>query len=126
MNPHESPSASSWERVAARCSHTLLYALLFAMPLAGLLGSAASGYPLKFFGYPLALGLPKSMVLKTLCSFVHAWCSWVLLAAVCVHVAAAIKHALADRDDVWPRMWRLRGGGSPGTEPVSMHSRKAR
>jgi len=91
-------SLQAWQRNAARANHAILYCVLFAIPLAGYLGSAFSGYPMKYFGLSLPLWAGKSMPLKTFCSTVHLWTSWILLVAVVVHVGAAIRHAVIDRD----------------------------
>jgi len=34
----------------------------------------------------------------------HAWSATVLMVLVAVHVLAAVKHAVIDRDGVWTRM----------------------
>ncbi|HEU4591613.1 MAG TPA: cytochrome b, partial [Steroidobacteraceae bacterium] len=38
-----------WERVLAKLSHFLLYALIFAMPLSGWLMSSAKNFPVSWF-----------------------------------------------------------------------------
>ena len=60
-----------WQRRAAHLNHALLYIALFAMPLAGYLGSAWSGYPIKYFGMTLPAWAEKSVALKDLCSAIH-------------------------------------------------------
>jgi cytochrome b561 len=43
--------------------------------------------------------------------------SWLLIALIAVHLAAALKHLLVDRDDVFARMLpprRPRPAGAPG------------
>ena len=43
----------AWQARAARINHVLLYVCLSVQPLSGYLGSAFSGYPVKFFGMTL-------------------------------------------------------------------------
>src|SRR5688500_5490988 len=42
-----------WQQRAAGWSHGLLYACMLGLPLSGYLGSAFSGYPVRYFGYVL-------------------------------------------------------------------------
>jgi len=93
-----------WQARLARCIHMLLYLTLFVMPLTGYLGSVFSGYPVKYFGVVLPSWNWKDPALKDICSTVHLATSWVLVSAVALHVAAALKHALVDRDGVLGRM----------------------
>ena len=93
-----------WQRRAALLNHALLYSALFAMPLAGYLGSAWSGYPIRYFGMTLPAWAAKSIALKDLCSTIHLWSSWVLCGTLTIHIAAALKHRWVDRDGVFERM----------------------
>jgi cytochrome b561 len=57
--------------------------------------------------------LPDSDAAKALLSNLHLWLSWLLVALIALHVAAALKHALVDRDGVLRRL--LPG---PGARPA--------
>jgi cytochrome b561 len=98
------PQMPDWQRRLAHANHWVLYAALFVMPVAGYLGSVFSGYPVKYFGMTLPAWGPKDESLKNLCSTVHLVTSFVLFLAVVLHVAAALKHALIDRDGLLSRM----------------------
>jgi len=98
------PAMPDWQRRLAHINHWLLYAALFVMPVAGYLGSVFSGYPVKYFGVTLPAWGIKDESLKSLCSGVHLVTSYVLFFAVVLHVAAALKHALIDRDGLLSRM----------------------
>ncbi|HXS53664.1 MAG TPA: cytochrome b [Usitatibacter sp.] len=103
------PAMPRWQARAALANHVLLYALLVVMPLAGYLGSAFSGYPVRFFGLVLPSWAPKSDALKHAMSEVHLVAAWLLAAAVLLHLAAVWKHAMVDRDGILLRMgWRGR------------------
>ena len=95
----------AWQRRAAAVSHALLYACLICMPLAGLLGSTYSGYPIKYFGITLPSWGYKSDPLKAFFSAVHLGLAWVFMTVIALHTGAALKHLLIDRDDVFSRMW---------------------
>jgi cytochrome b561 len=108
--PPASPPLPAWQAAAARATHLLLYAALLVQPIAGYLGSAWSGYPVKFFGLALPAWAAKDAALKELMSGVHLATSWVIVVAVGLHVVAALKHAFIDRDGLLARM----GIGRPG------------
>ncbi len=93
-----------WQASAARGNHVVLYAALVIQPLAGYLGSEFSGFPVKFFGATLPSWVGKNATMKDLMSTVHLVTSWVIAATVIVHVGAALKHALIDRDTVVARI----------------------
>jgi len=42
-----------WQQRAAQANHALLYVLMLLVPLTGYLGSAFSGYPVRYFGLAL-------------------------------------------------------------------------
>jgi cytochrome b561 len=95
----------AWEARAARTVHVLLYVCLFVQPLTGYLGSVYSGYPVRFFGLVLPAWAPKVDGIKDAMSVAHLVNSCILVTALVLHVAAALKHALIDRDGVFRRMW---------------------
>jgi cytochrome b561 len=98
-------SVPLWQRRAAAVSHALLYVCLIGMPLIGFLGSTFSGYPIKYFGITLPEWGYKSDELKSLFSAVHLALAWIFMTLIAVHVSAAVKHVLVDRDRVFWRMW---------------------
>jgi cytochrome b561 len=98
-----------WQARVAHLTHALLYAALIVQPLVGYLGSEWSGFPVKFFGLTLPSWAGKNAAMKDLMSAVHLATSWVIAAIVVLHIAAALKHALVDRNHLLARM----GIGSP-------------
>ncbi len=106
------PPMPRWQARAALANHVLLYALLVAMPLAGYLGSAFSGYPVRFFGIVLPSWAAKNDAMKQAMSEVHLVAAWLLAASVLVHLAAVLKHAMVDRDGILARMGWSHGGNS--------------
>ncbi len=93
-----------WQQRAASISHALLYACMVAMPLSGFGGSSFSTYPIQFFGTPLPRLWQADPDLKALFGSVHTGASYVFMALLALHVAAALGHALR-RDGVFLRMW---------------------
>ena len=98
-------SLPGWQRTAARASHFLLYACLILQPLWGYLGSSFTKYPIKYFGLTLPHWGWDSPSLKDLFSVLHLATACLLMAVLVVHIAAALKHLLVDRDGVFQRMW---------------------
>ncbi|KFI06144.1 cytochrome b [Massilia sp. BSC265] len=95
----------AWQRGAAHGLHWLLYLLMFAVPLSGYFYSLATGYPIVWFGVielPVLIG--PDPALKVVLKDVHYWLNMLLAALVGLHVAAAFKHLLVDRDGVMARM----------------------
>ena len=120
--PPPLPRMPAWQAVAARTNHWLLYLCLFLQPMTGYLGSAVSGYPVRYFGLVLPDWAAKNIGLKDFLSVVHLTTSWVLVAAIALHVAAALKHHYADRDQLIWRIWP----GRPRSPLVPRESRESK
>jgi cytochrome b561 len=103
-HPPALPPLPAWQETSARLVHVLLYLLMFAAAFGGYLGSAVSGFPVKFFGLVLPGWLPANAALKEACTIGHLWSSWALGAAVAIHVAATLYHEWVLRDGLLSRM----------------------
>ena len=95
----------AWQRTAAHAAHWAMYALFFAVPLAGWAYSNAAGFPIVWFGVlplPSLVGADKALAesLKEL----HGVLAYGLAAIVVLHVAGALKHQLIDQDGLLRRM----------------------
>jgi cytochrome b561 len=92
-------------RLLARCTHAMLYVLLFAMPLTGWIMSSARGFPVSWFGvYQLPDLVPKSGTLYEAMVTTHAVLAAALALTVALHVAGAFKHHFVLKDDTLRRM----------------------
>lgn len=95
----------TWQRLAARGSHAVLYLLLFALPLAGWASSNAAGHPVVYFGIVhLPALVPKDEHLAKFCAMAHSTLGLFLLLLIVVHTAAALKHHFIERDATLERM----------------------
>jgi cytochrome b561 len=103
--PPALPAMPAWQARAARINHWVLYTCLFLQPLSGYVGSAVSGYPVRYFGMLLPAWAAKSIPLKDFLSDVHLVNSGILVAAITIHFAAALKHQFVDRNGLLWRMW---------------------
>ena len=102
--PPEVPMPA-WQARLSRLTHRALYGLFFAVPLVGWAYSSAAGFPVVWFG---VLQLPDFVpVDKALADWLKPWhgrLAWTLMALATLHVAAALKHQLIDRDGLMARM----------------------
>jgi cytochrome b561 len=89
----------------AHTGHALLYLLMIAIPLSGWLMSSAKGFQTVYFGViPIPDLLAKNRELGKLLGDVHELLNFSLMGLVILHVLAAIKHHLIDKDDVLTRI----------------------
>lgn len=93
----------AWQRNAAEASHALLYACMLLIPLSGYLGSAFSGYPVRYFGMVLPAWAGAWPAGKQFMSALHDGAVWLFMGLVALHVAAALWHWW-QRDGVAARM----------------------
>lgn len=101
----------AWQRSAAAANHTLFYVLLLMMPVTGFLAAAASplGIPTVLFGViPIPHPIGPDARLEALLLAAHRIQGWLFAALLVVHIAAALKHQLIDRDGLLLRMVRGR------------------
>ncbi len=107
-----------WQHRAAQFLHGFLYAMLLLQPVSGWLYSNASGRAIVYLGLvPLPNLVGKDRVLAGTLRELHSTGGSVLSIAIGLHVLAALKHHLIDRDDTLRRMLRWRTTGQE-REPI--------
>jgi cytochrome b561 len=105
----------AWEKWAARANHFVFYGLMLAMPLSGWAMVSASPlikvHPTVLYWtipWPTFPALPTDPdqlhADHKLFSSTHELLAWLAYATIALHVAAALKHQIIDRDDVLARM----------------------
>lgn len=104
--PRPAPVAGpEWQRRLAAITHGLLYTLLVAIPVTGWLMSSAKGFPVVYLGLvPLPDLVGKDAALGDLLKNVHQALNYLLIGLLSLHVLAALKHHLLDRDETLVRM----------------------
>ena len=120
--PAARPDQPAWQRRSAALTHVLLYVLLLAMPLSGLILTAATGRDWRWFGWftvPPITG--RNMPLHELGETVHQFLFWVLAALAVLHAFAAFRHHQFRGDPtlarMLPRGWlRLGSNDEPGRD----------
>ena len=111
------------ESFLAETIHWLLYGALVIVPLSGWIShAAAAGFaPIWWpFGQGLPL-VPKDTGVEHFFGAVHWVATKVLIAAILLHVAGALKHAVIDRDATLQRM--LPGEAAIGPVPAQHKTR---
>jgi cytochrome b561 len=101
------------QRIAAKASHVLLYALMFIMPLLGWGMLSAAPYPIVLYGsLRLPPILPQDPALYALLRQLHTDFAYFLFAVFLAHLGAALLHGLIRRDGVFESMmpWGRRRG----------------
>jgi cytochrome b561 len=127
-------------RLAAQGSEYMLYALLLAQPILGLLQTAASGDRVNLFflgQFPPLIHEDRPLAQQLL--KVHETVGMLLLGLIALHVSAALFHHFWRRDDTLAAMLpfatrrRLAGsrataweGGAPGASPSAEQAGPAR
>jgi cytochrome b561 len=95
----------AWQRGAAHGLHHLLYVMMFAVPVSGYFYTLATGFPVVYFGlFQLPVLIAKNPPLAETLKGVHYWLNMSMAALVAVHVLAALKHQIIDRDGTMRRM----------------------
>ena len=98
-------SVPAWQVQASKLSHALQYLCLILMPLSGFSASQFTKYGVTYFGLfkipPMAW---ENKVIYDFLHGIHGVTAGFLITLVLIHVAAALKHLLFDRDRVFLRM----------------------
>jgi len=91
--------------VVGHANHVLLYIMLLAQPVVGLLRDNADGFQLVWFEIvPVPLLIGKHAALANALSTLH-WCGALVIALlVGAHIGGALFHAVIRRDGVLQRM----------------------
>lgn len=97
---------TKFERLAARVTHIGFYVLLFILPLSGwtMVSTALTPQPVPWFGLFILPPLILPASLRGLFHESHELVGWAMVALILLHVGAALKHRIFDRDDLVARM----------------------
>ncbi|TVQ29556.1 MAG: cytochrome b [Geminicoccaceae bacterium] len=104
------PPAGSWRltRRAAAISHGLLYASMLLIPVTGYLMVSSGPHAEPFYAFglvhvPFLIG--PNETLQGVFRLTHDVLTKLFMVLIIIHVLAAMKHGLVNRDGVWSRMW---------------------
>lgn len=123
--PPYPPAMPAWQRLASSGAHALIYAAMLVMPISGWLYNSAARRPLEWFGLfriPSLTALDREtqtfsvlgfdapgfidtpQKLRSLAGDLHETLFYLGALLIALHVAAALKHHLMDRDATLARM----------------------
>ncbi|HTF97194.1 MAG TPA: cytochrome b [Cellvibrio sp.] len=101
------------EHRLASVTHWVLLVSTLLMPVSGMMYSGLGGYGVKVFGWVLVPGNknpqtgqtePFHAGLSGLGQGIHEWLGYLLVVAILLHLAGALKHHLFDKDRTLLRM----------------------
>lgn len=102
------------ERILAKAVHGLLYVLMVAMPVTGIMLSQAAGFPASWFGLwtlpdlvrpNRAIPVMQRMEVKQAFILHERILAYALFFILALHILGLVKHHLIDRDpSIWRRM----------------------
>ncbi|TQV83177.1 cytochrome b [Denitrobaculum tricleocarpae] len=94
----------AWQERASKVAHWALLASVLLMPLSGVVASLFRGRPVEVFGWFTIPAQAEVTWLASLGSGIHQFAGYALVALVVIHIAAALKHHVYDRDPTLKRM----------------------
>ena len=95
-----------WQSLASKFSHFALYAILIAMPLAGLLMSLYGGRPVDIFGlFQIPVFVTPDRSLARFYNDIHTEIIWpMIIGFTALHIGAALYHQFIKKDNLIARM----------------------
>jgi cytochrome b561 len=107
---HEPPppdeNLGRFERRLSGLAHLLLYALLFVIPLVGVITFIYHGRIFDFGVFQIDPGIKKNRAVFHPTEDIHGYLAYALFTLAGLHAIAALWHHLYLRDGVLRRMWR--------------------
>ena len=102
--PAPVPGVAAWQATTSRLVHGGLLFAIMLMPLSGVLRSLLGGRPIDVYGLFLIPPLGEVEGAGDLFGLVHTVTAYTLVVLITLHVAAALKHAVVDKDATLARM----------------------
>lgn len=93
------------QALAAGAVHWLLYLVLVALVISGIVRVQAGGFPMEVWDPLLGGMIGKDEALAKSASGFHNLAKTVLIGLLAMHMGAAALHGLVKRDGVFSRMW---------------------
>jgi cytochrome b561 len=105
LPPEITRAMPGWQHAAHLGTQHLMYLLSLMVPLLGWAYSSAKGFPVVLFGVlPLPDLIPVNKELAESIKPLHALAAFGLIGLAGLHIAAALKHQLIDKDNLLARM----------------------
>lgn len=98
-----------WQEKIAHAVHGILMLATLAMPVSGIVMSAAGGRSVDIFGWVIINEGEKIEWLQQIASTVHHSAVNIVVAVLVLHIAGALKHQFMDKDGTLSRMFGKKG-----------------
>lgn len=95
---------SRLQRLAAEAMHWALYAVMFALPITGIVFSQAGGRTVAFLGLALPQMIAPDPALRSVVREIHEFLGGSVYILVGLHAAGALWHHFVVKDDTLRRM----------------------
>lgn len=92
------------QEILAKSIHGILMLATLLMPISGIAMSVGGGRALEVFGVEILAAGEKIEWLQSLGGGVHGFAPKIIIAALVLHIAAALKHQWVDKDGTLSRM----------------------
>ncbi len=102
--PDDVATMPRWQEFAAKTMHILLLIAIVAMPVSGYMRTSMRGKQVSFFGLFDMPVLPQIEIIGLAAKEVHTWLAYILIVLIVLHVVAALKHHVFDKDATLKRM----------------------
>lgn len=96
-------SYKAMERKLANGAHHLLYLLMVALPVSGIIMATYSKYGIKWFGINF-LGGTDNKPMRDLFKEAHEIIGLIMVTVIVIHILGALKHKFIDKDETLSRM----------------------
>ena len=104
------PEAGGLARVLARPVHLSMYALLFVIPVLGIVTFIWHGRVFDFGLFKVDFGVQKNRAIFGPTEDIHGYLAYTLFTVAGLHALAALWHQFVRRDRVLSRMWPGKAG----------------
>ena len=94
----------TWHRLAAKIGHTLLYILMFVMPISGIVMSIVGGRNINIYGIYIIEAVTKNEQIATAAWIIHSYMAWAFASIISLHILAALYHHFIRKDNVLKSM----------------------
>lgn len=95
----------AWQVTASRVAHWGLILCMLAMPLSGVfLMSLLGGRPIDIYGFFTIPPIMEIEGIRPIGRQIHGLVAYTFIALIILHIAAALKHVLIDKDGTLRRM----------------------
>lgn len=95
---------SAWQIGLAHLLHLVLYIVMFALPITGIIFSQAGGRDVAFFGWVLPVLFEKDQALRNSVRDIHEFIGNAVYFLVGLHVIASLWHHYFVKDETLSRM----------------------